>query len=427
MPYTLTRKANHTVEIAAELEPEAVDHERDAIVRTIRSNARIPGFRPGKAPAAAVQARYSEEIRSELQEHLTGLLWREVFDSEKELEPLSNPQISTLEFADDGSFRLVAELEVRPHYDLPEASDLELPEVSLDVSDAEIDTELGQLQEEHALWEPVTDETASDGMLIEADLQGVVEGSEDEPYSEDDARFILGSESVPPEISEALQGAAAGDTRTAVKVLPDDLEDADKAGKTVRYEIVVKDLKRKVLPEIDDDLATTVGADTLDELRDRIRDMVTQRKVNERRTTWRRFILDHLQQGMDQNELPPSMVQQTVREQLDRYAYTVAMQGVDVDLDAIDWQQLAAKAEPAARQEVLDTLILEQLAKSWEVAVPEPEVDAYVAAEAARLGVPPSEHKANLAAEQKLDRIRHAARVAATVDEMIRRAGGEVD
>ncbi len=427
MPYTLTRKANHTVEISAQLERDAVDHERSAIVRSIRRTARVPGFRPGKAPDAAVQARYSEEIRSELQEHLTGLLWREILDGEKRLEPLTTPQISSLEFADDGGFRLVAELEVRPSYELPEVGDLELPEVSLDVGDSEIDAELARLQQENAVWEPADDEVAGDGVLVEASLHGVVEGSDDDPYSEDDARFIVGADSVPAEISEALQGAAVGDTRTATRVLPDDLEDAEKAGKTVLYEVTVKDLKHKVLPEIDDDLAATVGLETLDELRDRVRELLIQRKVSGRRDRWRRFILDHLQQGVDHGELPPSMVQQTIREQLDRYAYTVAMQGVDVDLEAIDWQQLAAKAEPAARQEVLDTLVLEQLATAWDMPVPEPEVDAYVAAEAGRLGVPPSEHKANLAAEHKLDRIRQAARVAATVDEMIRRAGGEVE
>ena len=72
-------------------------------------------------------------------------------------------------------------------------------------------------------------------------------------------------------------------------------------------------------------------------------------------------------------------------------------------------------------------MVLEQLAEAWEVAVPESDVDSYVAAEATRLGLPPAEHKANLAAEKKLERVRHGARIAATVDEMIRRAGGEVE
>ena len=427
MPYTLTRRANHTIEISASLEPNEVASERNGIVRTFRGKAQVPGFRPGKAPDAAVRARFANEIGEELQEHLTGILWREVFDGEDEMDPLTNPEISDLEFASDGGFSFKAEFEVRPSYDLPELEKLGLPDVSLDISDPEIDGELIKVQEEQAVWEPADDDEAADGMMVEVDLHGEVDDSEDEPYSEEDARFVVGSDSVPPEVNEALQGARVGEKRTAIKALPDDLDDADKAGKKVTYTIEVKSLKSKSLPKIDDDLATTIGLEDLEELRGRIRDVLDQQKRNQRRNTWRRFILDHLANEIDQADLPSSLVQSTVRDQLDRYAYTMAMQGTNVDPEKIDWQEIAAKAEPAARQEVLDTLVLEQLAESWEVPVPEAEVDAYVATEAAREGKPPAEHKANLAAEHKLERIRHAAKIAATVDEMIRRAGGEVE
>ena len=100
----------------------------------------------------------------------------------------------------------------------------------------------------------------------------------------------------------------------------------------------------------------------------------------------------------------------------------------DVDPEKIDWQELAAKAEPAARQEVLDTLILEQLAEAWEVPVPESEVDAYVAGggDPSRVFRPPSTRRISRR-RKSWNAIRHAARIAATVDEMIRRAGGEVE
>jgi trigger factor len=394
MPYTLTNRANHTVEISAHLDSVAVDRERDGIVRSFRGKARVPGFRPGKAPAAAVRARFADEIRDELQEHLTGLLWREVFEGENEIQPITNPQIRDLSFAEDGGFSFTAEIEVRPQYELPEIEDLSLPEISLDVGEAEIDDELTKVQEEQGAWEPSEDDEVADGMLVEVDLKGE---------------------------------ARVGDVRTATKVLPDDLEDKDKAGKTVTYTISVKGLKRKVLPEIDDDLATTIGLESLEALRQRVKDVLEQQKRGERRNSWRRVVLDHLETDIDQAELPSSLVQSTLREQLDRYAYTMAMQGVDVDPEKINWNEIAAKAEPAARQEVLDTLILEQLAENWEIPIPEAEVDAYVASEAGRHGVPPAEHKANLAAEGKLERVRHAARIAATVDEMIRRTGGEVE
>jgi trigger factor len=427
MPYSVTRAANHTVAITANLEPEAVTREREEILRKIRRSASVPGFRPGKAPAAAVRARYASTIEEELREHLTGVLWHEILDGESDLRPLTDPEIRDLEFSEDGGFRFTAELEVRPHYELPEIGPLELPPISLEVSAAEIDDELVKVAEEQSVWEPAEGANAADGMLIEVDLEGKVEDSEEEPYSEKDASFVLGSDRVPPEINEALQGAAVGHSRTASKTLPEDLEDPAKAGKTVRYEIVVKGLKKKVVPEIDDELAVTLGLDNLDDLRQRISGVLENQKRTTRRSGWRRFILDHLEKGIDQGELPPSLVQATLREQLDRYAYTLAMQGVDVDPEKINWQEIAAKAEPAARQEVLDTLILEALTESWNTAVPEAEVEAYIAAEAARLGVPPAEHAANLAADHRLERVRHGARIAATVDEMIRRAGGEVE
>lgn len=427
MSYTLTRGAKHTIEITAQLDSEAVDRERTTIVRTISRKAQVPGFRPGKAPVSAVKARYSDEIQEELQEHLTGVLWHEIFEAESDLQPLTNPNITSLEFGDDGNFQFVAELEVRPEYEIPEAENLDLPETSIEVSNAEIEEELAKVAEEQAAWEPVEEAEAADGMLAEVDLEGALEDSDEDPFSEKGAQLVLGADNVPPEISEALQGAKVGDVRSATKVLPEDLEDSEKAGKTVTYRLEVQGLKEKVLPSIDEDLATTIGLESLEQLRERIVAVLERNKQAERRTNWRRFILDHLEQGIDLGDLPPSLVQSTLHEQLDRYAYTMAMQGVNVNPDEIDWQELAAKAEPAARQEVLDTLVLEQLAETWEMPVPETEVDAYVAAEAARLEVPPAEHKANLASEQKLERIRHAARVAATVDEMIRRAGGEVE
>jgi trigger factor len=427
MSYTVTRGANHTVAITANLESDAVSRERDSIVRAIRNRARIPGFRPGKAPEAAVRARFADEIQDELKDQLAGLLWREVFSGEPDLEPLTNPQIQDLEFDDDGGFRFTAELEVRPRYDLPEVADVELPEVSLEVGEAEVTEELARIQEQQAVWEPADDAVVEDGMLVEADLEGTIEDSDDDPYSEQGAQFVAGSSQVPQEVSEALQGASVGEKRTAIKVLPDDLEDESKAGKKVTYAITVKSLKKKVLPEIDDDLAKALGLESLEDLRQRVVAVLERDKRASRRDTWRRFILDHLEQGIDLGELPPTLVQSTLREQLDRYAYTIAMQGSSRDLDSIDWQEMSAKAEPAARREVLDTLVLEHLAEAWEVEVPESDVDSYIANEAARLSVPAAEHKANLAADNRLERIRHAARLAATVDEMIRRAGGEVE
>jgi len=427
MTYTLTEHTNHRIEITGNLASDVVDRERETIIRSIRGRARLPGFRDGKAPASLIRARFADDIDSELKEHLSQIVWREVMTEEENLRPLTMPQIRDAGFDDDGGFRFVAELEVRPSYELPELAAAELPEVSLEVSDAEIDEELETLREQQAVWEPTEDEQATDGMLVEADLVGRMDGSDEDPYEETDARFIVGSDGVPPEVNEALQGAKVGDDLVATKVFPEDDENSERAGRSVTYSITVKGLKRKALPEVDDELAKGLGLDSLDELTDRVREALVRRKKTERREQWRRALLDHLEADIDINDMPSSLVQNAINERLNRFAYEMAMQGADLDGGDFNWEELAAKAEPAARRHVADNLILEQLAGEWEIAVPESEVDAYIAAEASQLQIPPAEHKANLAAEDKLDHIRHAARLTAVVDEMITRAGGEAD
>jgi trigger factor len=427
MPYTLSRRANSTVEVTAELDAATVEAERSEIVRSFRRKASVPGFRPGKAPESAIRARFGEDIEQELKEHLAGKLLGEVFDGEAGLEPITRPEVSDAAFDEAGGFRLKAELELRPRFEMPPLDGFQLPEVALEVSEAEISAELESIAEEHASWEPADGEAGADGMLVEADLHGEMAGSDQAPYEEKAAQFVIGHGSVPPPINEALQGVRVGERRVAERRFPDDDTDQQRAGKTVRYTIDVAALKRKVRPAIDDELAKTLGFETLEGLRERVAAVLGSSKRRQRREQWRRALLDHLEAGIDANELPPTLVSSAVREDLNRFAYTMAMQGVAPDSGEVNWQELAARMEPGSRRRVLDMLVLEQLADDWQIAVPETEVDAYITMEARQRGIPPGEHKANLAKEHKLEELRGSARVSATVDELIRRAGGEVE
>ncbi|HOC42918.1 MAG TPA: trigger factor [Thermoanaerobaculales bacterium] len=427
MPYTLNRRANNTVEVTAELDAETVASERAGIIRSFRRKASVPGFRPGKAPDSAIRARFGDDIEQELKEQLAGKLLEEVFDGEEGLEPITRPEVSDAAFDDGGGFRIKAEMELRPRFQLPSLEGFQLPEVSLEVGDAELATELDSVAEENATWEPADAEVAADGMLVEADLHGLMEGSDQGPYDEKGARFVIGHGSVPQQINEALQGVRVGEQRVAERRFPDDDPDTARAGKTVRYTIDVTALKRKVRPAVDDELARTLGYDSIDGLKERVAEVLRSNKLRQRREQWRRALLDHLEAAIDANELPPSLVSSAVREDLSRFAYTMAMQGVEPAAAGVNWQEMAARMEPGSRRRVLDMLVLEQLADDWQIAVPEADVDAYVSLEARQRGIPAGEHKANLAKEHKLEELRGSARISATVDEMIRRVGGEVE
>lgn len=430
MPHQITKHPDHTVEITADLDKATVDQERDVIARKLRSQAHVPGFRPGKAPLSTVRVRYGEEIREELTEHLAGLLWRQILDEEDEFQPLIQPSFEEMGFGDDGGFSFKARLEVRPSFNLPDLDGIEVPDQPIEVTQAEIEAELEGVAEENVSWEPAAEDAqVVDGMMVEADLTAEVEGSDEEPTTEENARIIVGADGMPPEISEALQGARIGDERVATRNLNKDQAEGDTAEEAVRsatYTITVKAIKNKSLPEIDDSLAQGLGFDDLDQLKERIIEVLGGKKASERRDRWRRHILDHLEEGVDLENLPPTLVKDAVSGDIQRFVYHMAMQGQAPD-DQMDYQALRARFEPEARLRVLDTLVLEQLGDQWQMEVPENDVDAYIAGEAQQKGIPPAEHKANLIKESRLESLRHASLMASIVSELLKRAGAEED
>jgi len=427
MPYTLTSRVNHTVELTARLDAERVEQERESILVGLRRQARVPGFRPGKAPLQVVRTRFAEEVRSELEQSLEGVIWREVMEGESGFKPLTSPRIQDRGFDEDGSYRYTAAVEVRPQLELPPAEGLTLPEVSLEVSGAEIDAELEKIRQEQGTWVPADGETAVDGLLVEANLRGEVVGADDDPFEEERAQFVLGDEGVPAEINAGLQGVRCGEERFVEKRFPEDDANPRRAGKTVRYRVEVTALKRRVLPDVDEELARTVGFDSLDALRARVGEVLGQQKRGERRRTWRRALLDQLEEGISPDGMPPSLVSSALREDMNRFAYSMAMRGMAPDSEQVNWQELAARLEPAVRRRVLDDLVLEQLAEAWEIEVPDETVEAIIRDQAEHLGVPPGEHRADLVKDHRIDELRHAARMSAAVDELLRRAGGEVE
>ncbi len=426
MPFELNRRPDSTVEISAHLAPDAVEEERTALLRELRRRVRIPGFRPGKAPIAVVRARLGGEIDEDLEERLARRLWHEVL-SESGIEPISDLRLSRAGLDDDGTFRMEGIVDVRPELELPDPAEADLPDFSVEPSNEEVDEEIERLAEQQATWEP-TEEPAEDGVIAEVTVTGTVT---DDPDAElldlGELTLLIGRETLGKEVDAALQGAVPGDVREAEATYPDDHPDPRLAGHTVAFQLEVKALRRKVLPEIDDELAKSVGAETLDDLREKVRTALEGRKKAERRTAWRRAILDHLEKDLDPANLPPSIVEAALKDALDGVAFKMVMQGIDPGSESIDWQRIATEAEPGARKSALDRLVLEQLAAEWKIPVPEEDVEAYIRQEAARQGVPLGEHRARLEAEGRLPGIRHAARLTKVVDRLIELAGGEVE
>jgi len=426
MPFELDRRPDHTVQISAHLGPDAVEQERITLLKELRRRVRIPGFRPGRAPLAVVRARLGNEVEEDLEERLARRLWHEVL-SDGGIEPISDLRVTRAALDDDGTFRMEGIVDVRPEFELPDPSEATLPEVPVEPTDAEVEEEIERLAEQQATWEP-TEEPAEDGVIAEVRVTGTVRDDEEaEDLDLGELTLLVGRETLGNTVDAALQGARPGDVREAEASYPEDHPDPRLAGHTVAFRLDVQALRKKVLPEIDDELARSVGAEDLEDLRKKVRAALEGRKKAERRRTWRRAVLDHLEQNLDPENLPPTIVEAALKDALDGVAFNMVMQGIDPGSEGIDWQKIAGEAEPEARKNAMDRLVLEQLAAEWKIPVPEEDVEAYIRQEAARKGVPPGEHRAELEAENRLAGIRHAARLTKVVDRLIEMAGGEVD
>lgn len=428
MPYELHNRPDSTVEISAHLDPTSVEEERVTLLKQLRNRVRVPGFRPGRAPLQVVRARLGNEIHEDLVKRLASRLWREVME-EGGLHPISDLRVQRADLDDDGTFRLEGVVDVRPEYELPDTDKVTIPEHPIEVSDAELNEELEHLAEEHASWEAEEEEPAADGMVAETVIRGeITDDEEAEDLDLGEIPLLIGKKTLGEEVDAALQGAKPGDERTADVEFPEDHPDSRLAGHTVHFSLEVKALRRKVLPELDDDLAKAIGVEEgVEELKKRVGTAIEARKKAERRRAWRRAILEQLEEGLDPANLPPTVVEAAMKDAMDGVAFNLMMRGVDPRSEEVDWQKIATDVEPEARKNALDRLVLEQLAEKWEVATPEEDVEAYIAQEAARSGVPVGEHRARLESEGRMEGIRRAAQLTKVVDRLIETAGGETD
>ena len=295
---------------------------------------------------------------------------------------------------------------------------------------AEVEAELEKIRQEQATWEPADDEPAVDGMLVEADLRGEVVGAEEEPYDEERARFVLGDDGVPTEINAGCRACASARRGSSSSSSPTTTPTPSGPARRCATGFGVTALKRKLLPEVDDELARTVGFDSLDALRERVRRGRSAAEAQRApanlatrpcSTIWRPG-LDVDRAAALAGRPAPARGHQPLR-----------LHHGDAGVwrpnsEQINWQELAAGMEPRSRRRVLDDLVLEQLADAWEIAVPEETVDADhpraggTARRPARRSTGPTWPRSTVSRS-----CAHAARMSATVDELIRRAGGEVE
>jgi trigger factor len=372
-------RKNMAIEAGADL----VEAEKHALLKRYARKAKIPGFRPGKAPLAVVRSRFGREVDEDLKERLATRLYSEAI-KEKGLKPLGDPKLEEITLEDGQPFRLEASFDVAPEFTPKSYRDVEVRREAVEVTDADVQKALDELREAHTRFVSEEGRRASTGDVLVADVEGTPEGGE--TFRKERVMMEVGASTNLPEFNENLEDAAAGSTLEFKVSYPEGYEAEDLAGKPVEYRLSVHEVKRRLVPELDDEFAKDMGDfESLDALRKRIRSDLDQRKRADRDRGLRNSVMDKV---LLENPipLPDALVADETRQRLEDVARMMVHQGVDPRTAEIDWSAMRDRQVEPARKAVHGRLVLDAVAAIEGIEVSDDEVETRLESDAAKVG-----------------------------------------
>ena len=407
---TTETKSNSKREIQVEIPADVVSRETENVVQRMARVARLPGFRRGKVPGTVIRQRFAEEIKSEVVEALVPRYFR--LEAQKQgLSPVSQPQVSDLHVHEGEPLRFKASFEVLPDFEISGYHEIKVEKRDTSVSDQEVEDSLNGLRERHATFTAVDDRPLADGDFAQVSFQATPKDEGSKPVEMEDAMVHVAGSDTLPEFTENLRGAKPGDDRTFAVKYPEEFGDQRLAGKSFSYQVHVKAVKQKSLPELNDDFAKEVGDFAgLDELKQKIRERLEYEKRQEAEREAKDKIVDELVKGHP-FEVPESLVEHQIDLRLERGLRALAAQGMRTeDMKRMDFNRLRAAQREAAEREVRASLLLEKIAEAEQIQVSDEEIENEVLALASQTKQPVEAVRARLAREGALDRIRHRLR-----------------
>lgn len=363
-------------EIAIEVADKRVDAAFGRVVNELRKTARVKGFRPGKVPANVIKQMYGEGLAEEIERQLV----RETLADAVELagvEPVVEPQIEAEVPSEGKAFRYKARIEIKPSIELPDLSALSGERPRVEVGDDELLTELESLRERSVAWVEEEEEVlAENGHQVTIDFVGSIDGVEFEGGSAEGVDLELGSGRMIPGFEDELIGAKSGEERDLNVTFPEDYGNEELSGKAAVFKATVTAIKRKELPELDDDFAKDLGEDfeSLDDVREKIREGLTSQRQHASDHALHKSLLDDLVTRTS-FEVPPGMVERQLESQLQQFEQQMQGRVPEPDLRA-RLAQMREEGWDDAKRRVQEGLLLEAVAKRAELEATEEEIDA---------------------------------------------------
>lgn len=354
-----------------EIPLEEVEQARSRVTNSIKQRVRLPGFRPGKAPVSMIQSRFEGEIRHEILELLLPQAFRDRVQKD-EIKVVGTPDISDLTFEPGQPIRFKADFEVAPEVELGNYRGIPVKYEEPTVSDEEINKRLESMRESKADYPNLDPRPIESGDYVLVHLRSLAGLAE---AIDQDVQIQVGAEDTLPGFNEALIGASPEEVKEVEITYPEGYAQERLAGKTVRFELTPKFIRKRELPALDDDFARDLGDyQNLDELKEAIRKAIFQEKQYAAQQAAKEELIDKL---VAQNEfpIPQAYIDRQIENQVRMQLRELTGRGVDPHSLKLDWEKIKEAQREKAVRNVKASLLLEKISEREGIHATKEEVD----------------------------------------------------
>ncbi len=358
-----------------EIPGDIVSKEVESTYRALNQNAKLKGFRPGKVPRSILERYYKTQVENEVIAKLIEDSYGKAVE-EHHLTPVAPPNIMDRTFEPGKDFKYTVTVEVKPEVTVEGYQGLEVERPPVAVTEEEVEARLKALRDSHAHLKPVeTDRPVQEKDFVIIDFTGSLDGKQLEGWKINDHLVEVGSKSLVGGLDERLVGLPRNQEREIPITLPENYPRKELAGKEISVRLKVKEIKEKILPALDDELAKEAGDfQTLQDLRARLRKNLEEQKQAQANQAAKEKLLDQLREKHP-FAIPKSMIERQTQHIMARTELQMARQGLKLDGVSMDSQKIRESLTPTAEKEVRGSLILEKVAEVEKLSISEDEME----------------------------------------------------
>ncbi|MEI6167369.1 MAG: trigger factor [bacterium] len=408
-----------------EVPTEQVTAEYQQVIKSIAARARIPGFRQGKAPAAIVEKQFSKDALEETRERLVPMAYQTALKQEN-LTPVSVVDVSDVQIAKQLPLSFKVTVDLMPEFALPPYKGIAISSHTIEVKEEDIEQVLTSIRDRSAHFETATGRAAKKDDVVEIDYNGTCGGlplSEVAPDRPELAQgkdfWVLLSDNMPeflPGIKAQLEGIEVGQTREVTITFPADYRAKTVAGKSALYSITAKGIRERHSPELTDEFAKTVGAESVADLRVKVKENLiataTQTETNRQKDEIVKWVMEHT----PLTDLPQSLVEEEARHIIQDVVQENMRRGVSKDDIESHREDIFNRAAQSSSERVKVNYILNRIAEEEQITVTEADMEKRFSEMVNQYGQSPEKLKADMEKRGAIETLRRNLRLEKAVD-----------